>query len=202
MDLNCPGHHRQREADAAAGGRCAAQCRRRRCWVRQSSAQVAHRHDQGQAGPLPETAGQLPITRARSVIVGPELKLWQCGLPKKTRALQPFIIRKLKEHGLPTPSRAPNAGAATRRWDILEEVIYQHPVLKERAHCTAWASGVRAGAGRGQRHPPAPAGVHGLQRRLRRRPDGHHLPLPSRTGRAHVLMMSVHNTFGPATASR
>src|SRR5690349_9018308 len=76
---------------------------------------------------------------ARSVIVvGPSLKLHQCGLPKKIalELYQPFIIRKLKEHGLADTIKSAKKMLERRDpevWDILEEVIYQHPVLLNRA---------------------------------------------------------------------
>ena len=76
---------------------------------------------------------------ARSVIVvGPELKLHQCGLPKKIalELYQPFIIRRLKEHGLADTIKSAKKMLERRDpevWDILEEVIYQHPVLLNRA---------------------------------------------------------------------
>ncbi|HBS29642.1 MAG TPA: DNA-directed RNA polymerase subunit beta', partial [Phycisphaerales bacterium] len=65
---------------------------------------------------------------ARSVIVvGPELKLHQCGLPKKIalELFQPFIIRKLKEHGLADTIKSAKRMLERRDpevWDILEEV--------------------------------------------------------------------------------
>jgi DNA-directed RNA polymerase subunit beta' len=76
---------------------------------------------------------------ARSVIVvGPELKLWQCGLPKKIalELYQPFIIRKLKEHGLADTIKSAKRMLERRDpevWDILEQVIRNHPVLLNRA---------------------------------------------------------------------
>ncbi|MCZ6612751.1 MAG: DNA-directed RNA polymerase subunit beta', partial [Planctomycetota bacterium] len=76
---------------------------------------------------------------ARSVIVvGPELRLHQCGLPKKIalELYQPFIIRKLKEHGLADTIKSAKRMLDRREpevWDILEQVIYQHPVLLNRA---------------------------------------------------------------------
>ena len=76
---------------------------------------------------------------ARSVIVvGPELKLHQCGLPKKIalELYQPFIIRKLKEHGLADTIKSAKKMIERRDqeiWDILEEVIKGHPVLLNRA---------------------------------------------------------------------
>ncbi len=76
---------------------------------------------------------------ARSVIVvGPELRLWQCGLPKKIalELYQPFIIRKLRERGLADTIKSAKKMLERRDqeiWDILEEVIYQHPVMLNRA---------------------------------------------------------------------
>ena len=75
----------------------------------------------------------------RSVIViGPELKLYQCGLPKKMalELFEPFIIRKLKERGhVHTLKSARKMVEKTKMevWDILEEVINEHPVLLNRA---------------------------------------------------------------------
>jgi DNA-directed RNA polymerase subunit beta' len=117
---------------------------------------------------------------ARSVIVvGPELKLHQCGLPKKIalELYQPFIIRKLKERGLADTIKSAKRMLERRdqeMWDILEEVIHNHPVLLNRAPDAAphGHPGVRAGARRRQRDQDSPAGLQGLQRRLRRRPDG------------------------------
>ena len=76
---------------------------------------------------------------ARSVIVvGPHLKLHQCGLPKKIalELFQPFIINKLRERGLADTLK--NAKRIIERrdnevWDILEEVTKEHPVLLNRA---------------------------------------------------------------------
>ncbi|MHC4722377.1 MAG: DNA-directed RNA polymerase subunit beta', partial [Planctomycetota bacterium] len=76
---------------------------------------------------------------ARSVIVvGPNLKLYQCGLPKKIalELYQPFIIRKLKQHGIADTIKSAKRIIERRDeqvWDILEEAIHQHPVLLNRA---------------------------------------------------------------------
>ncbi|MBI4565142.1 MAG: DNA-directed RNA polymerase subunit beta' [Planctomycetes bacterium] len=76
---------------------------------------------------------------ARSVIVvGPELKLHQCGLPKKIalELYQPFIIRRLKELGKADTIKSAKKMLERRDegvWDILEEVIKDHPVLLNRA---------------------------------------------------------------------
>ena len=117
---------------------------------------------------------------ARSVIVvGPNLRLHQCGLPKKIalELFQPFIIRRLKELGHADTIKSAKKMLERKDeevWDILEEVIRNHPVLLNRAP-TLHRMGIQAFepiAGRRQRHQAAPAGLQGLQRRLRRRPDG------------------------------
>jgi len=75
----------------------------------------------------------------RSVIViGPELKLNQCGLPKKMALIlyEPFIIRRLKELGFVHTVRGARKMIEKRSpevWDILEEVTQGHPVLLNRA---------------------------------------------------------------------
>jgi len=75
----------------------------------------------------------------RSVIViGPELKLHQCGLPKKMALVlfEPFIIRRLKELGYVHTVRSAKKMIERQSpevWDILEEVTRGHPVLLNRA---------------------------------------------------------------------
>ena len=75
----------------------------------------------------------------RSVIViGPELKLNQCGLPKKMALVlfEPFIIRKLKERGYVHTVRSAKKmieRQSAEVWDILDEVTKGHPVLLNRA---------------------------------------------------------------------
>ncbi|MBI1870063.1 MAG: DNA-directed RNA polymerase subunit beta' [Chlamydiae bacterium] len=72
------------------------------------------------------------------IVVGPELKLHQCGLPKKMalELFEPFIIRRLKEmghvHTIRSAKKMIEAGAP-EVWDILESVIKEHPVLLNRA---------------------------------------------------------------------
>ena len=75
----------------------------------------------------------------RSVIViGPELKLHQCGLPKSMalELFEPFIIRRLKERGFVHTIKSAKRmveKAKLEVWDILDEVIKDHPVLLNRA---------------------------------------------------------------------
>ncbi|MFM7931387.1 MAG: DNA-directed RNA polymerase subunit beta', partial [Pirellula sp.] len=76
---------------------------------------------------------------ARSVIVvGPRLRLHQCGLPKKIalELYQPFIIRKLKDLGHADTIKSAKKMLERKDdevWDILEQVIRNHPVLLNRA---------------------------------------------------------------------
>jgi len=75
----------------------------------------------------------------RSVIViGPELKLHQCGLPKKMalELFEPFIIRKFRERGFAHTIKSAKRLVEREQlevWDILDEVIKDHPVLLNRA---------------------------------------------------------------------
>ena len=75
----------------------------------------------------------------RSVItVGPYLKLHQCGLPKlmALELFKPFIFNKLESRGLATTIKAAKKMVENQEpvvWDILEEVIYEHPVMLNRA---------------------------------------------------------------------
>jgi len=72
------------------------------------------------------------------IVVGPELKLHQCGLPKKMalELFKPFIYAKLELYGMATTIKAAKRMLEKERpevWDILEEVIREHPVLLNRA---------------------------------------------------------------------
>ncbi len=147
---------------------------------------------------------------ARSVIVvGPELKLHQCGLPKKIalELYQPFIIRKLKEHGFADTIKSAKKMLERRDqeiWDILEEAIYQHPVLLNRAP-TLHRMGIQAFEpvlveGNAIRiHPLVCKGFNadfdGDQMAV-------HLPLSVEAqAESHVLMIATNNIFDPKNGS-
>ena len=147
---------------------------------------------------------------ARSVIVvGPDLKLFQCGLPKKIalELYQPFIIRKLKQHGLADTIKSAKRMIERRDeqvWDILEEVIHQHPVLLNRAP-TLHRMGVQAfepvlvEGNAIMLHPLACKGFNadfdGDQMAV-------HLPLSVEAqAETHILMMTTTNIFSPANGS-
>ena len=72
------------------------------------------------------------------IVVGPELKLHQCGIPKKMaiELFKPFIYSKLEKYNLATTIKAAKKMVEKERpevWDILAEVIREHPVLLNRA---------------------------------------------------------------------
>ncbi len=147
---------------------------------------------------------------ARSVIVvGPDLKLYQCGLPKKIalELYQPFIIRNLKQHGYADTIKSAKRMIERRDdqvWDILEEVIHQHPVLLNRAP-TLHRMGIQAfepvlvEGNAIMLHPLACKGFNadfdGDQMAV-------HLPLSVEAqAETHILMMTTSNIFSPANGS-
>ncbi|MCI0342351.1 MAG: DNA-directed RNA polymerase subunit beta' [Planctomycetales bacterium] len=144
---------------------------------------------------------------ARSVIVvGPELKLHQCGLPKKIalELFQPFIIRRLKDLGHADTIKSAKKMLERKDevvWDILEEVTQDHPVLLNRAP-TLHRMGIQAFEpvlieGHAIRiHPLVCAGFNadfdGDQMAV-------HLPLSIEAQiEADTLMLSTNNIFSPA----
>ncbi|MFN3190248.1 MAG: DNA-directed RNA polymerase subunit beta' [Aureliella sp.] len=144
---------------------------------------------------------------ARSVIVvGPRLRLHQCGLPKKIalELYQPFIIRKLKDLGHADTIKSAKKMLERKDeevWDILEQVIRNHPVLLNRAP-TLHRMGIQAfepilvEGNAIHLHPLACKGFNadfdGDQMAV-------HLPLSLEAQvEAHTLMMSTHNIFAPS----
>lgn len=72
------------------------------------------------------------------IVVGPELKLHQCGLPKKMalELFKPFIYNKLESYGFASTLKSARKMVESERpevWDILDEVIREHPILLNRA---------------------------------------------------------------------
>ncbi len=147
---------------------------------------------------------------ARSVIVvGPELKLFECGLPKNMAAelYKPFIIRKLIERGIVKTVKSAKKIIDNREpvvWDILESVLKGHPVLLNRAP-TLHRLGIQAFQpklieGKAiQLHPLActafNADFDGDQMAV-------HLPLgPEAILEAQILMLASHNILNPANGS-
>ena len=140
------------------------------------------------------------------IVVGPTLKLHQCGLPKKMalELFKPFIFSKLEMRGLATTIKAAKKmveQASPEVWDILEEVIREHPVLLNRAP-TLHRLGIQAFEpvlveGKAiQLHPlvcaPYNADFDGDQMAV-------HIPLSLEAQlEARALMMSSNNVLSPA----
>ncbi len=147
---------------------------------------------------------------ARSVIViGPELNLHQCGLPKRIalELYQPFIIRKLKERGLADTIKSAKKMLERRDqeiWDILEEVIHQHPVLLNRAP-TLHRMGIQAFEPilvEGNAIKIHPLVCRGFNADFDGDQMAVHLPLSIEAqAEAHVLMLATNNIFSPASGS-
>jgi DNA-directed RNA polymerase subunit beta' len=147
---------------------------------------------------------------ARSVIVvGPELRLHQCGLPKKValELFQPFIIRRLKELGLADTIKSAKKMLERRDeevWDILEEVIRDHPVLLNRAP-TLHRMGIQAFEpvlieGNAIRLHPLVCG--GFNADFDGDQMAVHLPLSYEAQiEASTLMLSSNNIFSPANGA-
>src|SRR3954464_332678 len=147
---------------------------------------------------------------ARSVIVvGPELKLHQCGLPKKIalELFQPFIIRRLKELGHADTIKSAKKMLERKDdhvWDILEEVTKAHPVLLNRAP-TLHRMGIQAFEpvlieGNAIRIPPLVC--KGFNADF----DGDQMAVPLPLSieaqvEAMTLMMSTNNIFSPANGN-
>ena len=143
------------------------------------------------------------------IVVGPELKLNQCGLPKKMalELFKPFIYNKLEERGLVATIKQAKEMVEQHEpevWDILEEVIRQHPVLLNRAP-TLHRLGIQAFEpvlveGKAIRIHPLVctafnADFDGDQMAV-------HVPLsPEAQIEASVLMMSSNNIMSPANGA-
>jgi len=140
------------------------------------------------------------------IVVGPELRLHQCGLPKvmALELFKPFIYNKLSEYGYVTTIKSAKKMVEKQRqevWDILEEVVKEHPVLLNRAP-TLHRLGIQAFEpvlieGKAiQLHPLVCAAFNadfdGDQMAV-------HVPLSIEAQiEARVLMMSTNNILSPA----
>ncbi|MDR0406473.1 MAG: DNA-directed RNA polymerase subunit beta' [Holosporales bacterium] len=141
------------------------------------------------------------------IVVGPKLKLHQCGLPKRMalELFKPFIYSRLERYGLASTLKAAKRMVEKERsevWDILEEVIREHPVLLNRAP-TLHRLGIQAFEpilveGKAiQLHPLVctafNADFDGDQMAV-------HVPLSLEAQlEARVLMMSTNNILSPAS---
>ncbi len=140
------------------------------------------------------------------IVVGPDLRLHQCGLPKKMalELFKPFIYNKLEEQGFVTTIKAAKKMVEKEKeevWDILEEVIKEHPVMLNRAP-TLHRLGIQAfepiliEGGAIRLHPLVctafNADFDGDQMAV-------HVPLSIEAQiEARVLMMSTNNILSPA----
>ena len=140
------------------------------------------------------------------IVVGPELRLHQCGLPKKMalELFKPFIFHKLEERGAATTIKSAKRLVEKERpevWDVLDEVVREHPVLLNRAP-TLHRLGIQAFdpvlvEGKAIRlHPLVCAAFNadfdGDQMAV-------HVPLSFEAQiEARVLMMSINNVLSPA----
>jgi DNA-directed RNA polymerase subunit beta' len=143
------------------------------------------------------------------IVVGPELKLHQCGLPKKMalELFKPFIYNKLETRGLVATIKQAKEMVEQQKpevWDILEEVIREHPVLLNRAP-TLHRLGIQAFEpvlveGKAIRIHPLVctafnADFDGDQMAV-------HIPLsPEAQIEASVLMLSSNNILSPANGA-
>ena len=140
------------------------------------------------------------------IVVGPELRLHQCGLPKKMalELFKPFIYHRLEEKGLVTTIKSAKKMLEKERpevWDVLDEVIREHPVMLNRAP-TLHRLGIQAFEpvlieGKAiQLHPLVCAAFNadfdGDQMAV-------HVPLSVEAqAEARILMMSTNNILSPA----
>ncbi|MDG1874772.1 MAG: DNA-directed RNA polymerase subunit beta' [Mariniblastus sp.] len=144
---------------------------------------------------------------ARSVIVvGARLKLHQCGLPKKIalELYQPFIIRKLKELGHADTIKSAKKMLERKDeevWDILEQVIRNHPVMLNRAP-TLHRMGIQAFEPilvEGNAIHLHPLVCKGFNADFDGDQMAVHLPLSIEAQvEAHTLMLSTNNIFAPS----
>ena len=139
------------------------------------------------------------------IVVGPNLKMYQCGLPKEMaiELFKPFVMKELVERGL-----AHNIKSAKRKiermhaevWDVLEDVIKEHPVLLNRAP-TLHRLGIQAFEptlveGRAIRLHPLVCTAYNADF------DGDqmavHVPLSAEAqAEARLLMLAAHNILNP-----
>ncbi|SMP50912.1 DNA-directed RNA polymerase subunit beta' [Neorhodopirellula lusitana] len=144
---------------------------------------------------------------ARSVIVvGPRLKIHQCGLPKKIalELYQPFIIRRLKELGHADTIKSAKKMLERKDeevWDILEQVITNHPVMLNRAP-TLHRMGIQAFEPtlvEGNAIHLHPLVCKGFNADFDGDQMAVHLPLSIEAQvEAHTLMLSTNNVFAPS----
>ena len=147
---------------------------------------------------------------ARSVIVvGPSLRLHQCGLPKKIalELYQPFIIRRLKDLGHADTIKSAKKMLERKDeevWDILEEVIRNHPVMLNRAPTLhrMGIQGFEPNLVEGNAIKLHPLVCKGFNADFDGDQMAVHLPLSIEAQvEAHTLLMATNNIFSPANGA-
>ena len=143
------------------------------------------------------------------IVVGPDLKLYQCGVPKEMaiELFRPFVMKKLVEDGVANNIKSAKKmvdKARTEVWDALEVVIKEHPVLLNRAP-TLHRLGIQAFEpilveGRALKLHPLVCTAYNADF------DGDqmaiHVPLSAEAqAEARILMLSANNLCGPRTAT-
>jgi len=140
------------------------------------------------------------------IVVGPELKLHQCGLPKKMalELFKPFVYNKLEEKGYVTTIKSAKKMVEQEKievWDILSEVVKEHPVLLNRAP-TLHRLGIQAFEPillEGKAIQLHPLVCHAFNADFDGDQMAVHVPLSVEAQiEARVLMMSTNNILSPA----
>ena len=140
------------------------------------------------------------------IVVGPDLKLHQCGLPKEMalELFKPFVMKTLVDRGYTTNIKTAKRMIDRMKpevWDALEEVISEHPVLLNRAP-TLHRLGIQAFEPKlvdGKAIQVHPLVCHAFNADFDGDQMAVHVPLSlSAQAEARVLMLSSHNLFSPA----
>jgi DNA-directed RNA polymerase subunit beta' len=140
------------------------------------------------------------------IVVGPYLKLHQCGLPKvmALELFKPFVMKRLVDQGLATNIKSAKRMVERARpqvWDVLEEVIADHPVLLNRAP-TLHRLGIQAFEPilvEGKAIQIHPLVCHAFNADFDGDQMAVHVPLsPEAQAEARLLMLSTRNVLSPA----
>ena len=140
------------------------------------------------------------------IVVGPDLKLHQCGLPKvmALELFKPFVMKRLVDQGLATNIKSAKRMVERARpqvWDVLEEVIADHPVLLNRAP-TLHRLGIQAFEPilvEGKAIQIHPLVCHAFNADFDGDQMAVHVPLsPEAQAEARLLMLSTRNVLSPA----
>ena len=143
------------------------------------------------------------------IVVGPDLRLHQCGLPKKMaiELFKPFLFSKLEEHGIVSTIKSAKKLVEKEHpevWDILEEVTKEHPILLNRAP-TLHRLGIQAFEPvliEGKAIRLHPLVCHAFNADFDGDQMAVHVPLSIESQmEARVLMMSSNNILSPASGS-